>query len=138
MSRPVKTSDYSLLEGFLNDPNTMRMRQSEKTSFHLAMLVHRGKILKVASNRVGTRSRGIGYSDYTIHAERNVIKQLGDMNQIRGCDLFVMRIQSNRVTGDRTFGNSKPCSECQIFIDKCVRLYGLKHVYYTDAVHHHH
>ena len=132
MSRPVKPSDYSLLESFLDDPKTMRMRQSDKTSFHLAMIVRRGKIIEVASNRLGSRSRGSGFSANTIHAERNVIKQLGDVNQIRGCDLFVMRIHYNSITGERSFGNSRPCWECQIFIEKCFRCYGLRNVYYTS------
>jgi hypothetical protein len=96
MARPVKASDYSLLESFLLDPNTMRLRQMQKTSFHVAMLVNRGKILKVASNRVGSRSQGCGFSDFTIHAEKNVVKQLGDLSQLKGCDLYVMRIQQCR------------------------------------------
>jgi hypothetical protein len=133
MAQPVKPSHYALLESFLLDPNTVRMRQSEKTSFHLAMIVKRGQILKMASNRIGTRSRGCGYADYTIHAERNVMKQLGDTNKIRGCDLYVMRIQTNKSTGECHFGNSKPCHECSVFLEKCQRQYGLKSVYYTDV-----
>lgn len=132
MTHPVKQSDYSLLASFLEDPNTMRMRQTEKTSFHVAMLVSRGKILKIASNRLGTRSKGCGYAKYTIHAERNVIKQIGDLNMIRGCDLFVMKIHQHRITQERYFGNSMPCHECQVFLEKCQRQYGLKNVYYTS------
>ncbi len=131
MARPVRTSDYSLLERFLEDPNTMRMRQSEVTSFHVAMLVKRGKILRIASNRVGSRSQGCGFSNYTIHAERNVVKELGDVSQLKDCDLYVMRIHRNRVTEEKTFGNSAPCRDCQLFLEKCQRRYGLRHVYYT-------
>lgn len=131
MARPVRSSDYSLLERFLEDPNTMRMRQSEVTSFHIAMLVKRGKILRIASNRVGSRSQGCGFSAYTIHAERNVVKELGDVSQLKDCDLFVMRIHQNRMTEEKTFGNSAPCRDCQIFLEKCQRRYGLRQVYYT-------
>jgi hypothetical protein len=131
MARPVRSSDYSLLERFLEDPNTMRMRQSEVTSFHVAMLVKRGKILRIASNRVGSRSQGCGFSNYTIHAERNVVKELGDVSQLKECDLYVMRIHRNRMTEEKTFGNSAPCRDCQIFLEKCQRRYGLRHVYYT-------
>ncbi len=131
MARPVRTSDYSLLERFLEDPNTMRMRQSEVTSFHVAMLVKRGKILRIASNRVGSRSQGCGFSNYTIHAERNVVKELGDVSQLKDCDLYVMRIHRNRSTEEKTFGNSAPCRDCQLFLEKCQRRYGLRHVYYT-------
>ena len=132
MARPVRTSDYSLLERFLEDPNTMRMRQSETTSFHLAMLVKRGKILTIASNRIGSRSQGCGFSKYTIHAERNVVKSFGDVSQLRGCDMFVMRIHSGTMSKGNRFGNSAPCKDCQIFLEKCQRQYGLRHVYFTE------
>jgi hypothetical protein len=131
LSRPVRSSDYSLLESFLEDPNTMRMRQMENTSFHIAMLMKRGKILVVASNRIGSRSKGCGYANYTIHAERNVIKQLGDTSKLKGCDLFVMNISVNKLTGTKHFKYSKPCYDCQVFLEKCQTEYGLKNVYYT-------
>jgi hypothetical protein len=132
MSQPVRKSDYALLEAFLEDPNTMKLRQMERTSFHIAMLMRRGKILEVASNRVGSRSRGCGYAKYTIHAERNVVKQFGDLSKLKGCDLFVMRIVEHKMTGDRFFGNSEPCHECKVFLEKCQAEYGLKNVYYTN------
>lgn len=111
----------------------MKMRQMERTSFHIAMLMKRGKILLVASNRVGSRSRGCGYAKYTIHAEKNVIKQFGDVSKLRGCDLFVMNIHTNKGTGEKYFGNSKPCHDCQLFLEKCQAEYGLKNVYYTNT-----
>ena len=132
MARPVRASDYSLLERFLEDPNTMRMRQSQTTSFHIAMLVKRGKILTIASNRIGSRSQGCGFSKYTIHAERNVVKSFGDVSQLRGCDMFVMRIHGSNMAKDKHFGNSAPCKDCQIFLEKCQRQYGLRHVYFTE------
>jgi hypothetical protein len=132
MARPVRASDYSLVERFLEDPNTMRLRQTDVTSFHVAMLVRRGKILTVASNRLGSRSQGCGFSKYTIHAERNVIKEFGDISQLRGCDLYVMRIHENRLSGEKYFGNSAPCRDCQIFLEKCQRRYGLRHIYFTN------
>jgi hypothetical protein len=132
MARPVRASDYSLLDTFLEDPNTIRMRKSEVTSFHVAMLVRRGKILRVASNRIGSRSRGCGFSEYTIHAERNVIKEFGDVSRLKGCDLYVMRIHTSRTTCERHFSNSAPCRDCQLFLEKCQRRYGLRHIYYTQ------
>lgn len=134
MAQPVKPCHYALLESFLEDPNTMRLRQTEKTSFHVAMLVYRGKILEIASNRIGSRSQGCGFGAYTIHAEKNVIKRLGDTSKLRDCDLFVMHIHDNRGTGERYFGNSKPCHSCQVFLEKCQRRYGLRHIYYTDSI----
>ncbi len=132
MAQPVKPSDYALMEQFLMDPNTMRMRQTDVISFHVAMLVKRGKILAVASNRIGSRSQGCGFSKYTIHAERNVIKEFGDTSKLKGCDLYVMRIKQDRGCEERYFSNSAPCRDCQLFLEKCQRRYGLRHVYYTD------
>lgn len=132
MSRPVRPSDYGMMEQFLMDPNTMRMRQTDVISFHVAMLVKRGKILAVASNRIGSRSQGCGFSKYTIHAERNVIKEFGDISKLKGCDLYVMRIKQDHDSEERYFSNSAPCRDCELFLRKCQRRYGLRHVYYTN------
>jgi hypothetical protein len=131
--KPVKNSDYSILESFLADSRTTRLRQSQKTSFHVALLVKRGKILASASNRIGSRSSGCGYSDCTIHAERNCIKSLGDLAQLRDCDMYVMRINENKTTGMRYFSHSKPCGDCQLVIEKCQKKFGLRNIYYTDT-----
>ena len=132
-SQVVKPSHQGLLDAFLDDPNTMRLQQSDKMhSFHLALLVCRGKVLKVASNRIGSRSRGSGYGHYTICAERNVIKQVGDLTLLKGCDLFIMKIHEHKETGERTFCYSRPCHFCEVFLGKCQREYGLKNIYYTQ------
>ncbi len=130
--QPAKERHYALLESFLEDPNTCRLKQTNNTSFHIAMLVHRGKIMCVASNRIGSRSRGCGYSKYTIHAERNCIKKFGDTSKLKDCDMYIMRVCENRMTGERFFGNSKPCSDCQILLEKCMDCHGLKNVFYTS------
>lgn len=124
-------SRYSeLVNEFLLDPNTMKLRQTDRTSFHLAILRKRHRIVAIASNRLGTRSRGSGYSRYTIHAEKNVIKTLGDISKIKGCDLFVMNIKSTSL--GKSFACSKPCHDCKKFLLKCQTEYGLKNVYYTS------
>ena len=128
---PVRASDYNMLNQFIDDPNTMRLCQTN-TSFHVAMLVRRGKIIQTASNRVGTRSRGSGYSKYTIHAEKNVIKQIRNLHLLDGCDLFIMKIHQHKLTKELTFCHSSPCHSCQVFIEKCQKEYGLKNVYYTE------
>jgi hypothetical protein len=46
----------------------------------MAVIVKRGQILAEATNNYGSRSRGSGYSKSSIHAERNVVKQLGDIS----------------------------------------------------------
>lgn len=97
-----------------------------KTYLHYAQLIKRNKVIAVARNSVGSRSRGCGYSDATIHAERAVVKKLGDTSKLAGCTLIVWRVND---TGD--LRPSKPCRECQVFLDKCMRDYGLRKVVYS-------
>jgi hypothetical protein len=118
-----------ILERFRNDPRTQKMRLSHNTNVHIAVVVQRGKIIAEATNRLGSRTKGCGYSDYTIHAERNVIKKIGDYNKLRDADMYVMRCGRGENVGK--FINSKPCSECECFLNKCIRKYGLRNVYYT-------
>lgn len=97
-----------------------------RTSLHHATIILRNKVLASAFNKVGSRSRGSGYSDQTIHAEKAVVKKLGDISQLRGATLVVVRY-NNR--GDVC--GSKPCPECQIFLDKCMKDYGLRKVVHS-------
>lgn len=123
----------SLFERFLNDPRTQRIHLIHKTSIHVAILVKRNKVLAEAHNKIGSRSRGAGYSDCSIHAEKNVFKELGDLSKVRGADLYVMRISRDiNKEGDEKLCCSKPCSDCWIFLTKCMKEYGLKNVYYTS------
>jgi hypothetical protein len=98
------------------------------TFMHTAVIMKRGKILARAENRIGTRSKGSGYSDRTIHAEKAAVKELGDISKLRGASLLVWRVSSISVMP------SKPCSDCHLFLEKCMREYGLKAVYYTDTM----
>jgi hypothetical protein len=120
----------SIIEQFRNDPRINKLRQSHETSVHIAIVVLRGKIIAEATNRIGSRSKGSGYSAQTIHAERNVLKVLGDYNKLRDADIYVMRC--GKGINAFNFINSKPCCECQPFLNKCINKYGLKKVYYTS------
>ena len=69
-----------------------RENRTHNTSHHMVVIVKRGKVIASAQNRVGNRSKGSGYSDYTIHAERAVVKKLGDISQQRRrfvCGVFL-------------------------------------------------
>ncbi len=125
--------ERSILEQFLADPRTANLRETHATSVHVAVLVKRGKVIAQATNKVGSRSRGSGWSANTIHAERNVVKELGDISQLRGADMYIMRLSKDRkrVGFDRFMG-SKPCPSCLVFLEKCMREYGLKNVLYTS------
>ncbi len=94
---------------------------------HIAMIFRRGRNCIASSiNKVGSRSRGAGYSACTIHAERAALKQLGDLEKLRGATMVVLRITRN---GEMR--GSKPCSECQCHLQKCIREYGLLRVFYS-------
>jgi hypothetical protein len=84
-------SSYRIIEQFRNDPRTTKLRLSHCTSIHIAAIVLRGKIIAEATNKLGSRSRGCGYSNYTIHAEKNVIKELGDISKLRGAPRKVLQ-----------------------------------------------
>lgn len=97
-----------------------------RTELHHATILRRNKIIASAYNKVGSRSRGCGYSDRTIHAERAAIKKLGDVRMLKGATLIVVRYdQYGELKG------SKPCHDCQLFLEKCMRDYGLLKVIYS-------
>jgi hypothetical protein len=121
-----------LLLSLMDDKTISNLVQSYKTSVHVAFLVKRNKVIAVATNRVGTRSRGCGYSDCTIHAEKNVVKELGNLEQMRGATMYVFRISKCRTKlGMEKIQNSEPCYDCHLFLEKCVKNYGLRRVFYS-------
>lgn len=122
-----------ILAQFVQDPRTTGLRDQCCHELHLAVLVKRGNVIASARNRYGTRSRGSGFSRSSLHAEKNVVKELGDISQIRGADMYVMRFSKNHaLEGYERFRPSKPCPSCKLFLEKCMREYGLKNVYYTS------
>lgn len=123
----------SILDHFLEDQRTTNMRDVHYAHLHLAVIVKRGKVLASAMNRFGTRSRGSGFSRSSLHAEKGAVKELGDISLLRGADMLVMRFSRNRrLEGHDRFMGSRPCPSCSIFLEKCMKEYGLKNVYYTD------
>jgi hypothetical protein len=123
----------SLLDKFLTDPRTARMSMNHCTKMHIAILVKRGKILAEATNKIASRSNGAATrgSQNFIHAERNLLRTIGDISKLRGADIYVMRITTSPKTGEVEFRYSQPCPECTVLMEKCMREYGLRHVYFT-------
>jgi hypothetical protein len=119
----------SIFQQFLEDPRTVSFKERHYASLHRAVLVKRGQIIADATNNYGSRSRGSGYSRSSIHAEKNVVKALGDISLLKGADMYIMRFSREE---EVRFLKSTPCSACNIFLDKCIREYGLKNVYYTS------
>ena len=98
-----------------------------KSHVHIAFVFNsRRQLIDWSLNKVGSRSLGPGYSKYMIHAERAALKRVGDTNKLRGASLVVIRLG---IQGD--IKHSKPCEECQRHLDKCMRDYGLRYVYYS-------
>jgi hypothetical protein len=98
-----------------------------KSQAHVAFIVKRGKIIECATNSIGSRSRGCGYDERMIHAERAVLKKLGDIRQLNGAVLIVIRF----ARGTKEIVNSEPCHTCKMHLEKCIKEYGLKCVYYS-------
>jgi hypothetical protein len=99
----------------------------QNTHLHYATIEKHGKEIASSRNRVGSRSRGCGWSNNTIHAERAAVKSLGDTSQLRGCVLKVVRINKQG-----KILNSEPCYDCIKFLEKCIKKYGLLKVLYSS------
>lgn len=97
------------------------------TEYHVARITRRRKVIAEARNKIGTRSRGSGWDDQSLHAERAVVKSLGDISQLNGCTLEVIRISKHGI-----IKNSEPCYNCRMFLSKCIREYGLRKVVYSS------
>ena len=100
-----------------------------KTNRHVAIIVKGNKILAVATNQVGSRSFGSGYNYNTTHAEINVIKQLGNINKLNGGTMYVFR--TGKGLNEDSVCHSKPCPICEKLLEKCMREYGLRRVFYS-------
>jgi len=119
-----KTLAFDIIQDYISLDSVMLRH---RTSTHIAILMKRGKILEIACNTVGSRSRGSGYDTHTIHAERAVIKKLGDTAKLEGAVLIVVRIMK----GTKQLGNSEPCHSCKCHLEKAMKDHGLRQVYYS-------
>jgi len=126
-------SEQWLLEHILSNPRTEGLKYAHFASIHVALLLKRGKIIAEATNGYGSRSRGSGYCHSSIHAERNVVKEIGNIHELKGAEMYVVRISRSKEVDD-PFVGSKPCAQCRPFLKKCIKEYGLKNVYYTPPV----
>jgi hypothetical protein len=121
----VNKNEYSLVNLVMG-----KMQYTDvfsNTHLHYATIEKHGKVIASSRNRAGSRSLGCGYDDNTIHAERAVVKRLGDTSQLRGCVLKVVRINKQ---GEIL--NSEPCYNCIKFLEKCIKKYGLLKVLYSS------
>jgi hypothetical protein len=104
----------------------MEYKDVHNTSYHYAEIYKRNKLIASSRNKIGSRSRGSGWSTYTLHAELAVLKRFGDLSKLVGCILIVVRInKENELLG------SKPCPDCEKVLLKHMKQYGLLKVLYS-------
>ena len=104
-----------------------RVAASVRSSLHIAFIYGKGgTLLAMATNKIGSRSQGAGYSKYTIHAERAALKAVGDNSLLRGAVLVVVRLNK---MGE--LACSKPCHGCMCHLQKAMDTHGLRRVYYS-------
>lgn len=124
----------TIIHNILTNKSIQNLTAAHNTSIHVAFIVLRGKVLALATNDIGSRSRGCGYSDLTIHAEKAVVKKLGDTSKLRGATLYVIRISRAKTSvGEDRIKNSEPCYDCHLFLRKCHEKYGLASVQYQTV-----
>lgn len=124
----MRWNKESIMEIIEEQVSIPRIRMKHRlTKLHIALVMKRGKVIEIAGNMVGSRSKGCGYAQCTIHAERAVLKKIGDVTKLEGAIMVVVRIA--RGTGEMV--NSQPCESCRPHLEKCMKEYGLKSVYYS-------
>jgi len=121
--------DRKFIHNLLETHGSKCFEDSGITHTHVAFILQNGKPIASATNRTGSRSNGCGYANYTIHAERAVIKKLGDKDRLAGAILIVVRLK--RVEGGFKLYYSEPCSDCKLQLQKHMAEDGLKRVYYS-------
>lgn len=104
----------------------VKEQRKHNTSLHVAFIVLRGKIISVGTNSVGSRSRGPGYNDRTIHAEMAALKKV-DWRLLDGADMYVFRWRDST----NTVTYSYPCHSCMTVLNKLIKGWGLNRVYYS-------
>lgn len=122
--RVNKTTTYDLVRNLISIDSIW---SKHSTQAHIAMIIKRGKIINIATNNVGSRSKGCGFETRTIHAERAVLKKMGDNTKLAGAIMIVIRIAK----GTRQIVNSEPCHSCKCHLEKCMKEHGLRYVYYS-------
>ena len=128
----MKHLDLKFLNEIIDNQRILNLRYAHFASIHVALLVKRRRIIAQATNGFGSRSRGSGYSESSIHAEKNVVKDLGNIHELKGADMYIVRISRKACSeGLDQFIKSKPCKQCMPFLEKCMREYGLRYVFYA-------
>jgi len=108
-------------------------KKSDMRCKHGCVIIdNRGNIISTAFNNSIITSKDKLYSinkchNITIHAEEKALRNV-DHKKLLGAILYVVRYD---ILTEEDFMNSKPCKRCTIIIEKYMKKFGLKKVYYT-------
>jgi hypothetical protein len=89
---------------------------------HFAAIIKRHKVIAMANNSF---SKFLPHL-WSLHAERAVVRSLGNLQKLRGSTLFVWRSTPSTRTLD-----SEPCPNCRLFIQKLIDKWGLRLVIFS-------
>jgi hypothetical protein len=123
---PLTSSTQKMFDMYSEDA-LKHFKRHNLGSVHIAILIKNKKVVAVAANRIGSRSCGSGYSRFSLHAEKAVVKELGDISLLRGCSMIVFRIMK----GTHEISYSEPCHSCKCFLEKAQKEYGLRRVIHS-------
>ena len=100
-----------------------------------AAVVRRGKVISYGYNHKKThpfqtrfcKNPHAIFFHAEVHAIKNALKSV-DVEDLSKCELYIVRAKRNSTNRKWITGMSKPCSGCQ----KCIDLFDLKNVYYSE------
>lgn len=98
---------------------------------HGSVIVKDGKIVSRGYNKyTGYDRNGGAFANgkWTTHAEADAIHNCTKSN-MKNADLYVVRFHSKT----NEISNSEPCNDCKELIDRCIKKFKLKKVYYTSC-----
>ena len=100
-----------------------------------AAVVRRGKVISYGYNHKKShpfqtrfcKNRHAVFFHAEVHAIKNALKSV-DVEDLYKCELYIVRAKRDKANRKWITGMSKPCSGCQ----KCIDLFDLKNVYYSE------
>jgi len=100
-----------------------------------AAVVRKGKVISYGYNHKKThpfqaqfcKNKHAVFFHAEVHAIKNALKSV-DVDDMSKCELYIVRAKRNKSNRKWITGLSKPCIGCQ----KCIDLFELKNVYYSE------
>jgi pyrimidine deaminase RibD-like protein len=91
-------------------------RKSPMRSRHGAIAVRRNKVLGIGHNKYTS-------TKYALHAEKSCCKDVGDLRQLCGATIYIVRDSEHRL--------SAPCRKCGKLLRRLANKFKLKRVFFT-------